>query len=472
MQDRYAVTVDLGTSNISLCVAQLSAGTADVVFYKSLPSEGVKHGKVINPLNCGNVLRRLINEAEEALDLTITQAVLAYPSYKVKQQYQIAEVERGDDFITEEEVLNLEATAREEFASSCAEGETIYGSVAQSFNVEDLYQASREDVIGTSSSTLSGNFKIFRGAKRPVENADKVFNHIGKGITREVFTPVISGRIALTEEERENGTALVEIGGGVTSVSIWSGGTLRFFDSFPFAGKSVSLDIKSECSIKEALAENIKLAYGACNPDKLQNLADKVLLIVDEETGDNKKLPIRELCAIVDARMREICEAILWLIARSGMADRLKGGIVLCGGGCQIVGLHSLLREMGGFKVRRAFPNCPKVGVQGFPELENCDAVAQIALLAYCAEDQRLLCTTERQNQGTMFAAAEPAQDEPKSTPVETTAPAPAAQESGKKQKDTKKKDKKESSGLLSLFGKLADETMSVSYDQTDNNNN
>ncbi len=469
MQDRYAVTVDLGTSSISLCVAQLSAGAADVVFYKSLPSEGVKQGKVFNPVNCAKVLRTLISEAEDALDLSITQAIIPYPSYKVKQQHQTAEVQRGDEFITEDEVNNLEQSARYDFESSCAEGEEVYGSVAQSFDIEDLYQASREDIVGTSSSTLSGNFKIFRGPKRPVENASKVFNQLGKGIAAEVFTPVHAGRVALSEEERENGTALVEIGGGITSVSIWNGGTLRFYDSFPFAGRSVTLDIKTECSIRESLAENIKLGFGACNPDKLQNLADKVLLIVDEETGESKQLPIRELSDIIDARMREICEATLWLIARSGMAERLKGGIVLCGGGSQIIGLPQLLRDMGGFKVRRAYPRSPKVDIQGFPALESCEAVTQIALLAHCAEDPRLLCTTTREKQGAMFAAPQQAAPAaPAERPVQSSTPAEKAPAASKP--DPGKKGTKHREPFGGLFGRFYDETMEVTYDQNNNN--
>ena len=126
------------------------------------------------------------------------------------------------------------------------------------------------DIVGVTADKIDGNFKLYIGARKPVSNLDIMFNGMGIAIARKMFAPDAVASAVLTETERFNGVALVEIGAGVTSLSIYRGKVLRHLSSIPFGGWSITNDIALECGFDERLAENIKLAFGACMPTKLQ----------------------------------------------------------------------------------------------------------------------------------------------------------------------------------------------------------
>ena len=107
---------------------------------------------------------------------------------------------------------------------------------------------------------------------------------------------------------------------------------MRHYSSIPFGGKNITHDIKTECQISEALAENIKLAFVACMPEKLQSLSDKIIHIRSNSAEPDKQLPVKYLSEIITARIEEIIMAILYEIEKSGFADMLRSGIVVTGG--------------------------------------------------------------------------------------------------------------------------------------------
>jgi cell division protein FtsA len=154
----------------------------------------------------------------------------------------------------------------------------------------------------------------------------------------------------------ENGVALVDFGGGSTSVTIYHDNIMRHYASIPFGGKNVTQDIKGELQITERLAENIKLAFGACMPEKLQSMSEKVLHIMDNNADQDKQVPVKYLSEIITARMEEIIEAVLYEIKQSELAEHLRCGIVITGGAAQTANLGMLINEMSGYKVRIGYP--------------------------------------------------------------------------------------------------------------------
>ncbi len=353
MQQKTIAAIDLGTSKFSVAVAQISGEDVEIEYYREHPAAGIRNSFVFNPKKAAEKLKAAVAEAEEALHIKIRQAVVGLPRYSVHQKSAEGELPRSEpeEYISREEIETLKDLALSTYPLDDVEKEVIYGAVAQSFSTENEIQLVEEDVIGTISSSVKGNFKIFIGDRSRTGAIDKVFNDLSIAIARKYFLPDTTSSVVLSQEEKINGVALIEIGAGVTSVSIWHGGIMRYYAAIPFGGNTITSDIRIECGISEALAENIKLAYGSCLPTRLASLSEKVLQIRYEDRP-TKEIQVKYLAEIISARAKEIIDAVLYEIQQSGMQDILRTGIVLTGGCANLTGLASLVKDMSGYNVR------------------------------------------------------------------------------------------------------------------------
>ena len=396
MQERYIATVDLGTSKLALCVARVVGDNVQIIYYKERPSDGIRYNCVFNPKRAAAPLRAAIGEAEDELQIKITQVVVGLPRYDVHQETASASIERSnpESLISREEITNLRSFALDTYPLSDGNKQLIYGAVTQSFATDDLI-GSEDDVDGTTSDTLAGNFKIFVGGKKSFRNIDIMLGDAGVALAQAIFTPTAVGEAMLKKDEMTNGVALIEMGAGVTSLSIYQGGIMRYYTAIPFGGKNITADIRLECAFDDDLAENIKLAFGACLPDKLQNMADKVLQINDEENGTYEHLSVKYLSEIITSRCREIMQAMLFRIQESGFADRLRCGIVLTGGGANLVNLANLIKEESGYNVRIGFPLARKFSSDGCPGIGEAEASASVGMILEASVDPFLNCIAD-----------------------------------------------------------------------------
>ena len=396
--ERYIAAADLGSSKIALSVAKIEGDDIQIIYYKETPSDGIRNSYVFNPRRAAGPLRTAISEAEEELHIKILQVVVGLPRYDVRQEIASARMERSDpsSCITRDEINTLKSIAIDSYPIADEAKEEIYGAVAQSFSADDeLVCASENDVVGVTADAIEGNFKVFVGAQKAVSNIDIMLNEVGVAPARKMFLPNTVARAVLSDAEKENGVALVEIGAGVTSLTIYRGRLLRHYSAIPFGGRSITTDIKYECGFNEQLAENIKLAFGACMPDKLQSLSEKIIQINDEENGSYEQLPVKYLSEIITCRAREIIEAVLWQIQDSGYADKLRNGIVLTGGGANLVNLANLFKEMSGYTVRIGYPRSQAFTASGCSGTGETGAVASIGMILEAKRDYRLNCIEE-----------------------------------------------------------------------------
>ena len=396
--ERYIAAADLGTSKIALSVAKVDGEDVQIIYYKEVPSDGIRYSCVFAPKRAATALEKAIKDAEDELGIKILQLVTGLPRYNIRQESASAKMERSDPYscITREEVNNLKSLAIDSYPLEDEMKEEIYGAVAQSFSADDdLVCASEDDVIGVTAESLEGNFKIFIGSKKASSDLDTMLNFTGIAPARKIFIPTAVAQAVLTEAEKENGVALVEVGAGVTSLTIYKGGLLRHYSSIPFGGKSITADIKYECGFNERLSENIKLAYGACQPDKLQSLSEKVIQINDDENGTYEQLPVKYLSEIISCRAKEIIDAVLFQIQESGFADNLRNGIVLTGGGADLVNFANLLKEMSGYVVRIGYPRPRKFSSGGCAGVTETSAAATIGMILEAKRDSHLNCIDE-----------------------------------------------------------------------------
>ena len=429
MEERYIASVDLGTSKLAVCVARILGHDVQVIYYKETPSEGIRYSYVNNPGKVENVLRDALSQAQQELKIKIQQVIVGLPRYYVRQENASASMDRTDpdNQIEEGEVRTLKSMALEEYPLSDSKNEVIYGAVAQSFSTEDSLNELENDIVGMTAEKLEGNFKVFIGSRRHSINIDNVFNSMGIAIAKKYFTPGITARAVLKEEQMENGVALIDIGAGVSSVTIFKGKIMRYYAAIPFGGNSITRDIKTECNFSFDLAENIKKAYGACMPGKLSALGEKSIQIVDENDEPTAQVGVNYISEIFTARMKEIIEALLYHIQASGYAseDQLRAGVVVTGGGAELVNCANYIKELSGYSVKVGYPR-RFFSCEGCPEATEASAATSMGMILAAKGDQLLNCVKEAPARRYWTApkpAPEAAQPEVSvSEPVEVTA--------------------------------------------------
>ena len=491
MDEKYIAAVDLGSSKIALTVAKITGNDIQILYYKERPSAGIRNSAVFNPQKAAEPIREAIEDAQNELKIKIMQVVVGLPRCDVRQELNQARVERTnpDESISLEEVESLKNLAQEDYPLNDPEREELYGAVAQSFSDDEEFQLLESDIVGVISRTFEGNFKLFIGKKSPVRNMDKVFNNLGLATEKKYFTPEAISRAVLTRDEMESGVALIDFGGGSTSVTIYKGNILRHYASIPFGGKVITSDIRTECSIPEELAENIKLAFGACQPDRLQTLSEKIIQIEGDETEGYKQIPVKYLSEIITARVSEILDAILYEIEKSGLADSLRCGIVITGGGANLTNLSNLIHEVSGYNVRMGLPR-HLISASGCNEVFNTSATASIGMVLAAKADDLMNCIAPPDYEKVENVAVQLGEREEELAPTEeepvapeyTEEPAPEAtpvdngslfpgmdkedEEPKKKEKKEKKKEKVKKPGFISVQWQKIRKAMDDMYNE------
>ena len=393
--DKHIVAIDLGTSKIALTVAKVEGNDVQIIYYRETESAGLRYSSIFNVKNVTEALSAAISQAEEELNIKITQAVVGMPKYPIRKVNANAELDgRGETTdITEEDINALKSFAQDSYPLEDSEKEAIFGAVAQSFSDGENFQIIEEDIVGMTSDVLEGNFKIFIGKKSDLSKVDQVMNRCNITALQKFFTADTTAKAVLNSSEMENGVALVDFGAGCTSVSIYHGSIMRHYAAIPFGGKNITDDIKSEAQISAKLAENIKLAFGACMPDKLQSLSEKVIQIRSNSSEGDKSLSVKYLSEIITARVEEIMMAILYEIEISGFADKLRSGIVITGGVAQCANICNFINDISGYKVRTGYPK-HLFSHQGCEGLSNTTAATSMGLLLAAKNSANVNCIT------------------------------------------------------------------------------
>lgn len=451
MTEQHIVAIDLGTSKMALTIARTSGRNAEIVYYKETPSAGVRYSGVYNSVLSLAPLSHLIKDAEDALGIQINQAVVGMPKYPVRQENNSGKVmDRGEDTeITAENIEDLKRFAQETYPLDDPQREAIYGAVAQSFSDGEYFQIIESDIVGMTSDVLEGHFKIFIGKKKELKNIDNLLTRAGISARKKYFTAETTARSVLTETEKENGVALIDFGGGSTSVTIYHDNIMRHYASIPFGGKNITNDIKSELQITERLAENIKLAFGACMPDKLQSLSEKVLHIRGNGADQDKQVSVKYLSEIITARVEEILQAILYEINESGLAEHLRSGVVVTGGGGQIANIGILINEMTGYKVRTGYPIIGISG-EGIDGIHDTTAATSIGLINAALEEESMNCAIA----DTVFEHTPIEEEEPEAQPqiVETAEDAEYIEPEEATEEENIENEEKENGSRFSRF--------------------
>ncbi len=382
MEERIITVVDIGSYRTAVCTAKVEGNNFSIAAYKEAPSEGISHGRVINPLRAATVVKSLIDEIERELRIKITKIVTGIPGYGINGENVSIRHDRPDpdEFISENELREINEKAYSEDGN-----DKVYCAIPQSFRVGEAMEIPYRDVIGMSSESIEGKYRIFTGNKAVFDGNEKTFKRLNLEIAGKYLYPVASATASLFGQEKQNGVALVEFGGNTTNLVIYYKNIIRHIYTLPFGGKNITEDIANECKITSALAESIKRDFGSAMPEKLSVNSEKSLQIKRQSQADIE-IPVKYLAEIIQARCKEIFDAILYKIEESGYADQLSSGIVLTGGSANLLCVSDYLKSISGYTVRRAMP-AGKFSYIGFPKLADYSSASLAGLFTLAWED-------------------------------------------------------------------------------------
>jgi cell division protein FtsA len=232
-------------------------------------------------------------------------------------------------------------------------GEEIIHVIPQNFIVDN--ETGVKNPIGMCGRRLEANFHIVIGQIAAARNIEKCIRKAGMSVKDMILEPLASADAVLTEDEREAGVVLVDIGGGTTDVAVYYDNIIRHTAVIPFGGNVITKDIKEGCAILQRHAEQLKIQYGSALGDIAPD--DKVVAIPGIAGREPKEISFKSLAYIIQSRMEEIIDAVNFEIQNSGFADKLAAGVVITGGGAMLRHLPQLMKFKTAMDVRIGIPN-------------------------------------------------------------------------------------------------------------------
>jgi cell division protein FtsA len=208
-------------------------------------------------------------------------------------------------------------------------GDKILHVIPQEFTVDDEREIA--DPIGMSGVRLEANFHIITGQISASRNILRCVEKAGLEVNEITLEPIASSSAVLSEEEKEAGVVLVDIGGGTTDITVFKNGVIRHTSVIPFGGNVITKDIQEGCTVMHEQAEKLKQKYGAALAEEIYD--NKIITVPGFKGREPKEISEKNLARIIQARVEEIFDYIMWEIRRSGYEEKLIAGIVLTGGG-------------------------------------------------------------------------------------------------------------------------------------------
>lgn len=347
------VGLDIGTTKICAIVGRKNEfGKLEVLGMGKAVSDGVIRGIVTNIDKTINAIKKAVAEAEEQSGIDIRVVNVGIAGQHIRSSVHHGSIIRhsSDDEITIEDVNRL---INDMYKIVIPPGSEIIHVMPQDYIVD--YEEGIKDPVGMSGVRLEADFHVITAQTNAIQNINKCVRRAGLEIDHLVLEPLASSLSVLSEEEKEAGVCLVDIGGGTTDIAIFHENIIRHTSVIPFGGNIITSDIKDGCNVLNHQAEILKTKFGQALSEMANE--NEVVSIPGLKNRDPKEISVKNLAAIIEARMEEIIEMVHTKIITSGYENKLAGGIVITGGGSQLVSIKQLFEYMTGLDARIGFPN-------------------------------------------------------------------------------------------------------------------
>ncbi|HOO99525.1 MAG TPA: cell division protein FtsA [Bacteroidales bacterium] len=353
VKEQYVAAIDIGTTKIVAIVGRKNEnGKIEILGLSKALSKGVKRGVVMNIEDTVNAIQTTVEDVQVRSGVRFSEVFVGIAGQHIKSMKNRGYIMRDnyEDEIKKEEVFRL---IEDMHKIHIEIGEEIIHVIPQNFIVDN--ETGVKSPIGMCGRRLEANFHIVIGQVAAAKNIEKCIRKTGLSVRDMILEPLASAEAVLTDDEKEAGVVLVDIGGGTTDVAVYYDNIIRHTAVIPLGGNVITNDIKEGCAILHRYAEQLKLQYGSALGDIAPE--DKVVSIPGISGREPKEISFRSLAYIIQSRMEEIIDFINFEIQNSGYADRIAAGVVITGGGAMLRHLPQLMKFKTAMDVRIGCPN-------------------------------------------------------------------------------------------------------------------
>ncbi len=357
-KEQLVAAIDIGTTKI-VAIAGRSDGNGgiEILGLSTTPSTGVKRGVVLNIEETERAIRTTVDDLEERTGLLFKDVFVGIAGRHIKSKMARGYITR-DSYETEIDAGDIRRLTSDMYKLPIDVGEEIIHVIPQTYIVDN--ESGISNPVGMCGKRLEANFHIVIGQISSARNTERCINKAGMNLLSLMLEPLASSEAVLTDEEKEAGVVLVDIGGGTTDVAIYYDNVIRHTAVIPFGGNMVTSDIREGCAILQKQAEELKIKFGYAIGDIAPE--NKVVAIPGIAGRDPKEISFKNLAYIIQSRMEEILDAVNFEIQNSGFADKLTAGVVVTGGGSMLKNLPQLVRFKTAMDVRIGYPNVHLTG--------------------------------------------------------------------------------------------------------------
>lgn len=354
--NEIAVGLDIGTTKIVAMVGKYNEyGKMEVLGIGKSKSLGVHRGVVNNITQTIQSIQQAIQEAESVSGLKINDVTVGIAGQHIRSLQHSDYITRPNaDAVIDED--DIEKLCNQVHKLVMLPGEEILHVLPQEYKVDG--QAEIKEPVGMYGGRLEANFHVVVGQVTSIRNIGRCVKSAGLELSDVTLEPLASANAVLSQEEKEAGVALIDIGGGTTDLAIFKDGIIRHTAVIPFGGNVITEDIKEGCSIIEKQAELLKIKFGSAWPG--ENKDNEIVSIPGLRGREPKEITLKNLSKIIHARVVEIVEQVFLEIKNYGHESpkkKLIAGIVLTGGGSQLKHLKQLVEYITGMDTRIGYPN-------------------------------------------------------------------------------------------------------------------
>ncbi len=343
----YIVAIDLGSSNVVVAVAERNGEGRPVLrSIVTRPSQGVKAGMITNIEQVSNSIKEAVEAVGEELGIRITEAYTGISGEFVRCARHTDHVFTSDpqNGVNRTDVEALFDRMRNVQAP---DDETIMERIPQNYLVDENQEVA--DPVGSFGKRLASTFNFILCAKTPIERLNLALRRLGIRSLGMYANALATGAAVLSADEKEEGAAVVDIGGGVTDVAVYYRNVPRYIASIPIGAGAINNDIRT-LGILERHVDSLKRKFGSAVAELAPE--NKMVSVKGRTAKETKEILLRNLAVVIESRVRDIAEYVAQEIKDSGFGDKLAYGIVLTGGSAQLQHIDELFRRTTGMEVR------------------------------------------------------------------------------------------------------------------------
>lgn len=351
--NKLIVGLDIGTTKICAIIGRKNEfGKLEVLGMGKAVSDGVIRGIVTNIDKTVNAIQKAMQDASDMADVDIGEVIVGIAGQHIRSTIHHGVIIRqpNQDEITVEDVRRLSNDMENIVVPP---GNTIIHVMPQDYIVD--YEDGIKDPVGMSGSRLEADFHIITAQTTAINNINRCVKRANLVSQDLILEPLASSLSVLSEQDKEAGVCLVDIGGGTTDIAIFYDNIIRHTAVIPLGGNIITADIKEGCMVLHHQAELLKTKFGKAIAEEAN--PNEIVSIPGLRNRQPKEISIKNLAAIIQARMEEIIEYVQNELVASGHYKKLTGGIVLTGGGSQLQGVSQLFEYMTGLDTRIGYPN-------------------------------------------------------------------------------------------------------------------